>query len=45
MPDKDNNTLKYNPGKKCMKVPFVIYAGFECLLKNISFCYNDLNES
>ena len=24
MPDKDNNILNYNPGKKCMKVPFVI---------------------
>ena len=45
MSDKDNNILKYNPGEKCMKVPFVIYADLECLLENISFCYNDPNKS
>ena len=37
MPDKNNNILKYNPGEKCMKVPFDIYADLECLLENISF--------
>ena len=45
MPDKDNNILKYNPGEKCMKVSFVIYVDLECLLENISFCYNDPNKS
>ena len=45
MPDKDNNILKYNPGEKCMKVSFAIYADSECLLENISSCHNDLNKS
>ena len=44
MPDKDNNILKYNPGEKCMKVPFVICADLECLLENISSFHNDPNE-
>ena len=30
---KDNNTSKYNHGEKSLKVPFVIYADLECLLK------------
>ena len=45
MPDKDNNILKYNAGEKCMKVPFVICAELECLLENISTCYNDSEKS
>ena len=24
MPDKENNISKYNPGEKCMKLPFVV---------------------
>ena len=32
MPTRDNNTLKYNHGEKSLKVPWVIYADFECLL-------------
>ena len=38
MPDRDNNTLKYNPGEKSMKVPFIICAEVDCLLENISIC-------
>ena len=45
MPDKDSNILKYNPGEKCMKVLFRIYVDLECLLENISFCFNDPNKS
>ena len=26
MPDEDNKILKYNPGEKSLKVPFIIYA-------------------
>ena len=26
MLDKNNNILKYNPGEKSMRVPFIIYA-------------------
>ena len=28
MPDKDNKVLKYEPGEKSLKVPFIIYADF-----------------
>ena len=33
--------LKYNPGEKSLKVPFVIYADLECLLEKIDSCEND----
>ena len=36
MPDKDSNILKYNPGEKSIKIPFAIYADFECLLEKMS---------
>ena len=45
MPNKDNNMLKYNPGQKYMRVPFVIYVDTECLLVKISTCRNNPNES
>ena len=45
MPDKDNNILKYNPGRKCMKVPFVICVHLECILENINSCHNNSNKS
>ena len=40
MPEEDNKILKYNHGEKSMKVPFIIYAGLESLLKKISTCHN-----
>ena len=33
MPNEDNNILKYNPGEKSWKVPFIIYADLDCLLE------------
>ena len=33
MSDEGNKILKYNYGKKSLKAPFMIYAGFECLLE------------
>ena len=45
MPTKDNNIIKYNQGEKSIKLPFVIYADLECLLKKMSICINNLNES
>ena len=33
MPNKNNKFLKYNPGEKSLKVPFIIYADLECLLE------------
>ena len=30
MTDENNKILKYNPGEKSLKVPFIIYADLEC---------------
>ena len=40
MAEKDNEILKYNHGEKSMKVPFIIYADLESLLKKINSCHN-----
>ena len=45
MPDEGNKILKYNHGEKSMRVPFVIYADLECLLKKIHSCQNNLRKS
>ena len=45
MPTKDNNTIKYNQGKKSIKLPFVVYADLECLLEKMSTCYNNPEKS
>ena len=44
-PTKDNNIIKYNQGEKSIKLPFVVYADLECLLKKVSTCQNNLRES
>ena len=33
MPNEGVNILKYSPGDKLLKAPFIIYADLECLLK------------
>ena len=45
MPTRDNNTLKYNHGEKSLKVPWVIYVDFECLLIKQQLCQNNPEES
>ena len=45
MPDKDNKILKYVFGEKSLKVPFIIYAYLECLLKKINTCQNNPENS
>ena len=45
MPDKDNNTLMYNPREKSMKIPFIIYTDLECLLEKMSRCSNNPEKS
>ena len=40
MPDEDNKILKYVSGEKSLKVPFIIYAELECLLKKINTFQN-----
>ena len=41
MPNENNKILKYNPGEKSLKVPFIIYADLECLLEKINTCENN----
>ena len=41
MPDEDNKILKYISGEKSLKVPFIIYADIECLLKKIKTHQNN----
>ena len=45
MPTKDNNIIKYNQGKKSIKLPFVVYTDLACLLEKMSTCQNNPNES
>ena len=45
MPDEDNKNLKYNSGDQSLKVPFIIYAGLECLLQKIKTCQNNPEKS
>ena len=41
MSDEDNKILKYSPGEKSLKVPFIIYVD---LLKKIDTCQNNPEE-
>ena len=45
MPNEDNKIIKYNQGEKSIKYPFIIYADLECLLEQISTCYNNPEKS
>lgn len=41
MLEKDNNTLKHNHREESMKIPSIIYADTECLLKKTNTRHND----
>ena len=45
MPNEFEKVLKYNPGEKSLKVPFLIYADLECLLEKMDSCQNDPKKS
>ena len=45
MPKQIEKILKYNPGEKSLKVPFVIYLDLECLLKKEQFSDNNNNDN
>ena len=45
MPDENKKILKYVPGEKALKVPFIIYADLECLIHKINICSNNLDKS
>ena len=45
IPKKNNKILKYNPGEKSLKVPFIIYADLECILRKINARQNNPTKS
>ena len=45
MSEESKNVLKYRPGDKSLKLPFIIYADLECLLKKEQFCKNNPKNS
>ena len=45
MSNEDNKILKNNHGGKSLKVLFMIYADFECLLEKMHSCQNNLGKS
>ena len=45
MPDEDKNVLKYFPGEKSLKGPFIIHADSECLLRKINTWQNNPEKS
>ena len=45
MPDENNKILEYNTGEQSLKVPFIIFADLECLLKKINACQNNPDKS
>ena len=42
---KEHEKIKHLPGEKSLKVPFIIYADLECLLKKMRSCQNDLENT
>ena len=38
---KEHEKIKYLPGEKSLKVPFIIYADLECLLKKVKSSQNN----
>ena len=42
---KKGESLKYHPGVKSMKSPFIIVAHIESLLKKMDTCANDPSKS
>ena len=42
---KQHEKIKFLPGEKSLKVPFIIYADLECLLKKVRSCQNNLENS
>ena len=42
---KENEKIKYLPGEKSLKAPFIVYADLECLLKKVQYCQNNPKSS
>jgi len=45
LPNEENKYMKYKEISKELKVPFVVYADFECILEDIDCCQNNSNKS
>ena len=45
MPTENNKILKCNHGEKSLKVPFIVYADLESLLKKMNTCHNNPEKS
>ena len=45
MPSEDTKILEFNQYQKFDKVPFIIYADIECLIKKIDGCENNPEKS
>ena len=45
MPQEGKNILKYHHGDKSLRVPFIIYADLECLLKKQQSCQSNPENS
>ena len=42
---KEHEEIEYLPGEKSLKAPFTVYADLECILKKISSCQNNPENS
>ena len=42
---KEHEKIKYLPGEKSLKAPFIIYADLECLFKKTQYCQNNPKNS
>ena len=42
---KEHEKIKYLPGEKSLKVPFILYVDLECLLKKVQSCQNNPENS
>ena len=42
---KEHEKIKYLPGEKSLKIPFIIYADLQCVLKKVRSCQNNPENS
>ena len=42
---KENEKIKYLPGEKSLKAPFIAYVDLECILKKMQYCQNNPKNS
>ena len=45
MPSEKDNILEFNQYMKSHKMPYIIHADMECLIKTIDRCTNNLENS